>query len=226
MGNKHSNKVFITNEGKMEIKPLFQTADSMTSETAKSISSNQHASFGGSNGSSSKKFSIDLPVTIVKERRNQIRPSSNNPSNNSGNMESKEEKNTHLDFGIGLALAPPSSSVDSPMVSARMDVHTGIITIPASSLDSPMMHGKGLFLSPMNSPRSPTTSTRNNGGSLQQSPASSRRNSLDNTNGLLPTIHSALNFEEMEANVLSNEANDDYCVCFLDTSEDRKIMLT
>ena len=206
----------------MEIKPLFQTADSMTSETAKSISSNQHASFGGSTGSSSKKFSIDLPVTIVKGHRNQIRPSSNNPSNNSRNMESKEVKTTHLDFGIGLALAPP---LESPKVSARMDVHTGIITIPASSLDSPMMHGKGLFLSPMNSPRSPTTSTHNNGGSLQQSPASSRRNSLDNTNGLLPTIHSALNFEEMEVNVLSNEANDDYCVCFLDTSEDRKIML-
>ena len=86
---------------------------------------------------------------------------------------------------------PEPSPPTSPTVSARVDSLTGIITIPASSLSGPELHGKGLFLSPKNSP--------------VHTPTVSRRGSKKN---LMPTIRSALNFgdDQLDGN------QDDYSV--------------
>ena len=148
------------------------------------------------------------------------------------NGESKDDANSmrnNTNKMLKLSLPLPS-----PHNSARMDIDTMIITIPASSLDNPSLHGKGLTLvSPMNSARrdssarSPCNSSRNTPTSPMSSsralpstspipatsPASSRRTSMDGKILNLPTIHSALNFD-----VLLSQADDDYGVGFVETS--------
>ena len=132
-------------------------------------------------------------------------------------------------------------SLPSANDSARMDINTMIITIPASSLDTPSLHGKGLSLSsPMNSARrdssaraSPSNSFRNSvvspHGSFRSPPpsstspaltppVSSRRHTLDGKNINLPTIHSALNFD-----VLLSPTDDEYGVGFIDFSQDEHL---
>ena len=146
-----------------------------------------------------------------------------------GDTSNSGRNNTQKMLQLTLPLSSPS-----PMNSARMDVDTMIITIPASSLDNPSLHGKGLSLvSPMNSARrdssarSPCNSARNSPASPMSSfralpstspipatsPASSRRTSMDGKILNLPTIHSALNFD-----VLLSQADDDYGVGFVETS--------
>lgn len=116
----------------------------------------------------------------------------------------------YIDSEDGLI---PTSTLPSPMNTARMDINTLIITIPASSLDCPILVGKGLSLvSPVNSARnSPANSSRihsrrnsqydSPAGSPTTTPPASRRNSQmlmnnERKNGM-PTIHSALNFADM-----------------------------
>ena len=127
-----------------------------------------------------------------------------------------------------LQLLLPTSPLPSPMNTARRDMNTSIITIPASSLDCPSLNGKGLSLvSPINTARnspvnsgksSPMCLSRRNSvyasspGSPTLTPSESRRNSQmsmdsNKTPIVLPTIHSALNFSD----IITYE-EDDYCV--------------
>ena len=231
MGNNHkkSTQVHIDIDGdeKIEKEAAVQqrTAESMATHMDTSISSNQHSSIGS--GSSSSQNSTERPFMNQRNRRS---TSSNYYNSSMVYVESDNNPANVGSNGKKLSVQAPSRPLPSPMNSARMDVDTKIITIPASSLDCPSMHGRGLLLSPTNSPiNSPMNSFRNNSVGASSSsfsisnlvktpPASSRRNSMENNNAMMTTIHSALNFAEMEASILLNEANDDYCVCFFDTT--------
>ena len=199
-----------------------------------SVSSNQPSTSRDSRDSSNK---------IITDRIHRGSSSSNAQNSRTvyvePNDEDKDHSKTDSDhFGNNtMKLSGPS-----PNHSARMDVNTLIITIPASSLNCSSLHGKGLLISPMNSARrdsmtrgSPSNSTRNpltsprnsfrgppsSHGGIQTPPASSRRNSMENNNVTLPTIHSALNFAELEANLMLSQADDEYGVGFIDTSSGR-----
>ena len=102
-------------------------------------------------------------------------------------------------------LLVPSTSAPLPMNSARMDMNTCIITIPASGLDCPSLHGKGLCISPMTSPMiSPTSSARTE-SSYNYSQI------LDNKSSIMSSLHSAIYFAEEEVREGKN-MDEDYCV--------------
>ena len=215
-----------------------------------SVSSNQQSV---SSGSSSNK---------ILTGRTLIQHTGSIHSQNSRGMEYVESKDDDKDKSsknvsvgnnasrlLDLTLNIPSS----PMNSARIDINTKIITIPASSLDCSSMHGKGLLLSPMNSarkdssvriiPSSPGNSFRAPPSSSGRIPPISPGNSfrappLGSSSSPAQTPPASSRRNSMENNVLPtihsalnfaellNGADDEYSVAFYDTSQGHSRVIT